>query len=448
MSGITVFSTHQERLVFSDVPMLVLAIFMMSGYTASNTLYIAIALLMFWLLLQKIAYNRKAVFKTQNKTWTCVLIYAGYLFIVGLPNGNLYFSMKQVGAMLILYSPILFYLQCQSYCYDKKRKILQIILVACIVFNIVSLFAYEQWDINARALASNRDRYGDIAIGGGYGLAYSSAILSVVFLDLIAARIVPPAFRIHVNLFVVAIMGAVVFFTRSTVTLLCWIVGLFVCFLLRPLSKNKRGLRVFIRILLIALIVLLIIIAFGIDDIGLWLLEKTSNSNDQMTRRLNSFASWLTYGSERSDSEYFLGRFDLPAMSLETFIRNPVFGVAHLHGNNYTSSRAYGISQHGEWADALGNYGLLGGIPFLLIYIYSISNTVKMQKGKLSIAWCVILILIGVFNPIRGYNVNLTVFYIIPMLLDVVSHSNDGMNFEHRKEMPLLGRGLTRSVNR
>ena len=100
--------------------------------------------------------------------------------------------------------------------------------------------------------------------------------------------------------------------------------------------------------------------------------------------------------------------------SLKTFINNPLFGVSYRHGNNYLKASDFGIGNHCEWADALANYGLIGGVPMLLIYYYNVREVLQMPN-RLSKGWLVCMLVMGMFNPFRSFQSHLILFFIIPV---------------------------------
>lgn len=415
--------SKNARFDVSEILMMLFSAYMLSGNTSSSALYIAIGIYAVWAtsILYKGRYRPFHI--SYDNATAFLLFYLIYLFFVTFPKANLVYALKQVGAGALLFSPMLIYSQFHKLCYEKKLRTIKLSLLVYLLFCVISLIAYEQYGISARSLAANRERYGDIAIGGGYTLAYSAAILSVMMLDIIVKKRVPRALRWEINAAAIVIMGILIWQTKSTITLLCWISGMALCMMFPLMTGKNTRAHILHRVLTLAAVCILFVAVLNMDNIGLWLLKNTSNSTDTMMSRLNSLASWMAYGSGETDSSYFLGRFTLPLMSLDTFLRNPIYGVAYYHGNGFTSSRAQGIGQHGEWADALGNYGIFGGIPFLLIYYYYIANTMKKAKGAVSFIWCIVVILMGAFNPIRSFHVNYVVFFIIPALIDIVNQT-------------------------
>lgn len=406
-----------RRTTFADCLVIVYNVFLISGYTSNSTIYISFGLLLVWMFTVVSSDKGFLPYLLSKKKYRCLSFFLVYITIIGLPLGGLEYTAKQVGATLIIFSPMIlldFYLRNQ-----EKNKLIRMVcygLAAYLIFAIISLSGYAGGEINARKLAQDSQYYGDIAVGGGYVLAYTGSILSILFLDMKLSGVKIFRLRWLTGWVALIIFGVAIYQIKSTVTFVSWIVGLITCVLFRPVNvdKNRNNIHSVLPIFL-ALMVLLLF-ALTSNSIGQWLLRTTANSTDTLMMRLRSIGEYLVSTSEDTTSNYFVGRLSIPLTSLETFVNNPIFGAAYKFGNQFELSKAYGIGRHCEWADALGNYGLVGGIPFLAIYVISIKDTMEMANKRLSIAWIITIFLMGAFNPLRSFSVHFAIFCVIPTI--------------------------------
>lgn len=97
-------------------------------------------------------------------------------------------------------------------------------------------------------------------------------------------------------------------------------------------------------------------------------------------------------------------RWDQYAMSLNTFAEHPLIGVGPYM--NYEQARIFGISMHSEWLDMLARFGLCGALPFLYLFISLLRKANHPLRhtpyGKLITAQILILLALGLMNPILG----------------------------------------------
>jgi len=109
------------------------------------------------------------------------------------------------------------------------------------------------------------------------------------------------------------------------------------------------------------------------------------------------FAPEIVAGQEK-DPTY---RYGLMIRSLNLFLENPVLGVGILP-NEGGMPRTGG---HSSWMDVFANYGLFGGIPYLLFHLLILRRLWKAWRSKRqnALSWgcltsCVFYIFYGFFN--------------------------------------------------
>lgn len=409
----------KNRITVSDVTAVIFAAYMLGGSTSGSYLYISIGLLAVWLLSALAVSPNAVLIMFKDKKYFCFLIYFAFIAIAGFSVAGSLYTAKQMGAAVLLFSPIAFFNYYSGTANKKKLYLtLIIMLLVWIFFCGKALMFYGAYQYAARTLASHRDAYGSVSIGGGYSLAYGASILSVLILELLIAKKISGKWRKLLAAAVVILGILVVLQTESTVTIVCFAVGVLTCLLFRPaktLEKNKRITpRTLLR--LVFFVGFVLVFTAGLKTIGEWTAELTEQATDIVGIRLHSLGAALA--GESSEGAYALSRLEIPLKSLKTFLDSPLIGVAYQHGNGFLNSGYFGIGNHCEWADALGNYGLIGGIPFLLIYILQVKEVAK-SNVRLSPAWWLVLLLMGMFNPFKSFQSNFAVFFLVPAIVEV-----------------------------
>lgn len=419
---------RKSRFKVIDFLTLIYVFYMLSGYTSNTSLYIGFGIFVLWAFVAHMrdSWYLARVFKDKKiKYFTFYWLYIG---VIGMPLGGFHYTAKQLGAAILLFSPIIllnFYALGEDK--DKLGRIVFWVLAAYAIFGIRSLVAYNE-GIAARGLAQNSALYGNIAIGGGYSLAYAAAILSVMMVDLRISRLTPHKLRWFLGWLMIIMLGVIVYQTKSTVTFVCWVIGLCICISFRPTASSERTVKMRNTIIRFFILIIVVILGYLASKVfGEWLLKITANGTDTFTERLRSLAEWLASGGDEVSGSYFLDRLSIPLKPIRIFLQNPIFGAAYKYGNNYALSREYGIGQHCEWADALGAYGMVGGIPFLTVYVLSVKETMRSAKGKLSVAWVITLFLMGTFNPFRTFSSQFVLFFMVPAIASLLINKDNGV---------------------
>ena len=386
--------------------------YLLSGDTSSRYLYLASGLFLGWCLtalLSNIGVFQRALL---DKKIGALLIHLIFAFISGIAGGTLLFSSKQVGATIILFSPILLF----NYYYiigdDKVAHALKLFLIPFIYYMIKAAIFYNANEGAARILARNRLAYGDLAIGGGYGLAYGCALLGVTIISIIACRR-ESQFRIKlIYSIIIVLCTLIVIQTRSSVTLVSYAICIAVAVIFRRVEglQYQKSFSSRLGSLGVSL-VLVILIFLNLSYIGRFLLQLSGSIDSIVGQRLASLA-YAIIGE--GDGGYAIGRLSLPFESFKVFLSHPLIGVAYLHGNGFISSAQFGVARHCEWADTLANYGLIGGLPYIYIYVKLVITLKKYKEiGK---AWVLCLFLLGMFNPLRANQAHFVIFFVIPAL--------------------------------
>lgn len=145
-------------------------------------------------------------------------------------------------------------------------------------------------------------------------------------------------------------------------------------------------------------------------NIGYWLINISSSfANELLARRLEQIGNKLLTGVSEGTLAV---REQLYNKSLNTFLENPFFGTSLDYGlrmNTY-------LGGHSELLDNLGKLGIVGIIPFLLIFGMFIINERKQNKKNISGAYILTLLFMFLFNPFNYPQANFVLFFILPSI--------------------------------
>jgi multisubunit Na+/H+ antiporter MnhG subunit len=393
----------------------------MSGSLDNNYLYLVMGLLIGLYIL--LLFNTNIKNFRLTKSGCFVLFYLLYIFIIGLPVAGVLFTAKQVGSSMIQFSPLLIYQYYEAKPTEKNKKfILKCIYVIFLYYLIISYFSYTILGVDARRMASSSEDYGDLAIGGGYSFAYAIALFAVYLFDRLLNRAIRDSREQVLNVIIIILASIVIIKTRSTVTVLAYFTGLLIT-LLAPASKTGiHNLRQPI-VNRLAIIITILLILLLKNSFGSLIVSIGRNISNILGDRLLS----LGYLLLRSDiGSYASDRIAIPINSFITFIKQPIFGIAYLHGNGYLKATLFGAGNHCEWIDALTNWGLVGGLPFLYVYFSAVHRIYCCNERTLGIGLWVTFIILGLFNPFRSIQTAMVVFFVIPLYRDLHNIKGNG----------------------
>lgn len=347
-----------------------------------------------------------------------LFLYLLYGFFTGIYVGGIIFPLKQFFSGLMMFSSIIaFNYYSAENNYGRLKTILILFLVIWFYYMVSALRFYSENVGAARILASIQDAYGNIAIGGGYTLAYGTAILVTVMLNLLLDnRLKTIPIKVLVTVFMIVGMFVVVS-TESTVTLIALAIGIIATIFFRRKDDFSSNTSISNRVIK-AIIVIFIgaITLLFISKIGEIVIELSYSFEGILGDRLRSFGYAMS--GDKTAGSYALGRASIFTKSFNTFINNPIFGVSYMHGNGFLNMGVFGVGNHCEWIDAFANYGLIIGLLFISIYIKQFKE-VSRSNNKLSFGWGICLLSMGLFNPFRSFQSNAAVFFLIPAIASI-----------------------------
>lgn len=177
------------------------------------------------------------------------------------------------------------------------------------------------------------------------------------------------------------------------------------------------------------IVVLLLVIFICRKGIGkiFFMLETNDMFSVVMQHRLHDIGKIL-YEGELGWS--FIARFNLMFISLDTFIKNPIFGVSFDYGD------AVVLGFHDTWVTLLGYGGLFALFLVASSIILFLKSIVKTIHNKYFIKLCLSMLLIvlclSFFNPILTKSILMISLGIMPSL-DCVYKSKRGNYAKYRR---------------
>ncbi len=401
-----------EGIKLFDIAVLIYFFVAISGSTNNLYLYFSFAIcvcVLFWLLAKK---NFR--FGISDKRIICVFFYLVFITIFGLPVGRIFFTFKQVGAAIIEFSPMfLFMYYRKQYGTKSFDFVLKGLILIMVYYMIVAYNAYTSLGVNARRIADHSVDYGEIAIGGGYFLAYSAAILGVFFFDCLCNKKFHTISSKVLAVLLTFLSFLVVYETHSTITFIGFLFGIFISLLLPSARRYANG-RSNLGVIVVASMFLLIALVVVLPLIGTVILKMTAGRETVVQQRLQDFGYLLT---GTGDGSYAVGRMSIPIKSFKTFLKNPIIGICHVHGNGFYKPSLFGAGNHCDWVDALCNYGLIGGIPLLYVFFKTLRTTYHKTR-RMGLGYAATFVILGLFNPFICVHTTTVIFLIIPMMVE------------------------------
>ncbi len=357
-----------------------------------------------------------AVFR-DRKLWFHV-IYSTMVLTEGLFVGGIVFTLKQFFTSFLFYSFFVIYHYFENPANLNVRK--KVIDYSFAIFMFYVVYSIIYYLLNPGAARRARDH--ELLLGGGYGLACACALLFVfLFGYLVSGHLKGKPKEKRITIVSLVLMGVLIVLTQSTLTMLIWIVGVISCLYFR--RNNIRF--YYFRIAILPFILAILIFIFPlIGDVFIDLSEHRI-ADSRMYERIYSLGHFMKYGNDNPSASYTVNRFSTPLQSITTFINNPIFGVAYKHGSAFLHPSLFGVGNHCEFFDAFANYGVLGGLPFIMVYFLQIAEIFKRKISHPSRAWVWVVVLLGCFNPLRYFCFNFILFFFIPI---ITKHIEDSLN--------------------
>ena len=410
-------NNYFKYLSLSSIVAIVFIFFTLRGSTSDRAMYLSLGVLVVWIFIA--FFSQPTVFLNSITTKPMILFYSFLLFylVTAIFSAGPLYTAKLIGTSLIIFSPILLFEFYRRISLERLKAIVVISLFFGTYLIFKALIFYSTYDNAARRLASNELAYGDVAIGGGYAMAYAVTILSIYLFDLILnKKIESPKLKLII-LISLLISTFFVIETKSTLTIVWLLVGYSISYISKnnygkKNSKNKKTKILFYMKILSSIFIVIFLILIR-KDIGSLILNVTSDNLDVLSLRIRDIGYALTSGV--GNSGQLALRLEIPMKSVNAFLTSPIIGRGYEYG--YRAVEAYNyIGGHGEWVDALGKYGLIGSLFYFSIFVVFIRKERRISREIIPPTYVIVFVLLGLFNPLINCQSMFAMLFLIPSL--------------------------------
>lgn len=353
-----------------------------------------------WLLVTFYTYSKilSKIFK--QRRFIFFLLFVLFRFMCLIFNNPVVTSINNTVEFLCVFSPILMY----EIIKQESRGIRGIFiysLLMVLLLNVVLSYSYLELTSAISMRGANELGEEFYIVEVAFNTCYALVVLAPALIDIVKKRRqVKDVSRLFDILLVSLSIIFLVFIIRAqfmTAVILAF-GGIFISLF----YKKKYLLR----------FVLFGVILFFAGKELLPSLINTLDSNGDyryITERLVEVNQTLSGQEEQADD--LNNRKGRSAMSLETFINNPLFGVSYkLDSKVHVQNQ--GVGNHAAWFDSLALYGI-----FALLLIYFIYNSLLRQRKEEGSGLTMFLfIALGFLNPLLYFPQMSSVFLLVPLM--------------------------------
>ena len=393
---------------------LVLYAAMISGYKGV-AYYIAIGAICFILI--KIFMNNGWNIPVNN-SYKCFLVFIVFYTVTAYINFRrgtyvTYFAYYNILFFVIVITEYL--KQCSTR--EMIIKSIKCFMFVYMTFCIIAIVYYLKNPGLARDMASH-DVEENLAIGGGYFLAYGSAVMCVYLFS----KMINGKLKNKLSVIIIcAIMSYLVFLTESTITFLALIVGFISSIIFKGSEDDSNSKNIVLKnfIILIIAFICIILVVYNKYAIGEWILNILNKQEYNIIySRITDMINNLIYGTTNIHVD---ARSNTLSQSIEIIKQHPMIGMGYEYGYDFNMGKYLGIGNHSEILDAFARYGIFAGCLWLFPYFNTIQLIFKKNIG------CVITILIMMFfNPFLSFHSNMAMFFLIPLVEELINTKNKG----------------------
>lgn len=405
----------RQGIGFSVILYLIYATYYISGYSSRNHNYVIIGLFAIWIFMALIEDIKSFDMALKNKTVIWCVLFVFYYFFTSLAYGDIVNTMEYIARYIMLFACVFQY----KY-YTARNRVGELKLVAVstlivwVFFAIKAIAFYISVPSAARILASDFYAFDNVAIGGGYAIAFGSAILCVfLFEQLINKRVFKNSLKLLFFAYVIVLFYLLIK-TESTLTLIACSVGMIISVtkkMWRHDGKNNNLKILFLTILYISIFIAVLV---NFQEIGEWIVEVTKGGVDNViTRRFNRIGEKMAYSATGlTRSNYVDERWGYVVQSWNTFCNNPIIGIGLKSGNIFSNLQSNGFGAHSAVFDLLAQHGILGSIPFIMFFITGLRKECKVRYNS----YIATLLFMAVVNPLEYFHVYVAIFTLIPII--------------------------------
>lgn len=390
---------------------LILYVAMISGYKGIAYYISLVAIFLFFV---EILATNKGKLPT-NKSWNHFMLFMAFYIVTSLFNLNVQNLYVYSAYYILVFFPILIceYLKMMSSSMILRSLKCFLIVFAC--FCIIAIGFYIANPGLAREMAG-QEIEDQMAIGGGYLLAYAAAILGVYFFSkLINKRISRrPAYIVFCIICV-----CVVYLTQSSITTLAMFIGIVISLIMKGRETSGNPIEGVLKIGFIGIFVFILVcvIVYNKYAIAEWVLDFIEGKDSNVLfKRIGEIVNSFVYGKK---SWHYEDRTETLTESIALIKQYPIFGVGYKYGYVYSQGMYWGLGNHSEILDALARYGIVGGVLWLSPYFRTLKQIFRKNLG------CAITILMLMyFNPFVSFHSNAVMFFFIPLCEEILRRRN------------------------
>jgi len=311
--------------------------------------YLVLSLMGIWIVLFLVSAKIKL-----NKFFVFVFVWIILTLSITLLTSNVRFAKNYVFEFVVFLFPLL------VYNVDSNNfKILKTVTKLIIVFGLISSIYYIFIMISAESIYFGRDE-------NGYVVSYTSLLFANImfgkYLDKSSTKKIQYLVATLIFSISVVLMG-------FTIALLALATSLILQLIIFSIRNNRYR---FLYSTIVVIVGGLVILNFrSITDELLNLFNNTI-----YYERISGVLNSLIYG-DRNSIEY-LARLDKYQISIQAFLRNPIFGTVWFHNDSTTILDIIGY--HSFIFDLLALFGVFLGFGGLLIVLIPLLKTYKKSR--------------------------------------------------------------------
>jgi hypothetical protein len=343
--------------------------------------------------------------------------FIGYLFLVfhflysffgfyPSDRNNTRFMLDEVIPILFSFSIIEYFQNTKRS--DDIRKISNLLFFGTIATTVTSGIALTIYPDAARMLAGalsledNQDLssyYSLIGIGG-FNFYIYLALLPPIYLIIILNSRIKKIKIIFFGIYFATFLTVII--SQYTASIVLFVITSLASILFLRVKSVPAYILFFL---------LLIFLYFNVQLISDSIVSLSNYINlENVSPRLKNIA-YIIDGSEMNQStadlQYALDYQNLKDISFDSFNSNVLTGGGK-------------IGDHVFWYDVLGNYGLIGLIPWVIFFVYTFRSRVRLYNNQFKGVFVIIffsLLFIGFHKPFRSFSLLPYLCIILPLIL-------------------------------
>ena len=359
-----------------------------------------------WAISAMIAFGRELREFSSSRRFRCLMIFLLFYFLSSTIAESVTVSVNRCVAFLCVASPIIMY----EIVKDKGDKLKLVFLVfTAIIWCVNIILSYSFMEIigteNLRGASNFSDDPQFYIIGVVFNMCYAFSILVPGMVEVFRKYRAQRGSKLWLRLLLVGISVVCLLYlirAQFMTSLILAVIGAISAYF----YKGKKN--------VITVVVVLAAVAFLFIEIYPQCRHSiNSEKYNDIVYRLDEIYATLTGNS--NEAQDMNSRQDLTALSLETFSRNPIFGVNHkLVGNIHVIDQ--GVGNHAEWPDSLARYGMFAILLF--VFLWDSLNQQRLMTGAYFPTF--LFLLLGFLNPMWFFPQMYATFIVLPLLNDLM----------------------------